>query len=113
MKKLFLILVVLITSSAYSQKEDGPIVPPGFKVNASDAMKGDSANRTVTFYGNVDFESEKLKIKANELFLDKKTNSIVVTGIKDMYFNGKVVFAKQSKNAKLKYTIGDSMLFIE
>ncbi|HEY0895491.1 MAG TPA: LptA/OstA family protein [Sphingobacteriaceae bacterium] len=113
MKKLLLIVAVFIASGTYAQKEDSLERPGSYKVNAADSVKGDPESMTFTFSGNVDFESGKLKIKADEVLLDQKTNSIVATGLKDMKFDGKVVFAKGSKRHVLRYAIGDKTVFVE
>lgn len=113
MKTLLIMLLAVFTLTSYAQKNEEFSPGRDFKVNTADSLKGDAAHRTITLYGNVDFESGKLKVKADEVFIDQKTNLIVVTGMKDLHFDGAVVFSKGTKNKILKYTIGDNKVLIE
>ena len=113
MKNLILVLFVTIASSSYGQKKIDLLKLTMPKFSATDSIKIDEKNKIINLYGNVNFETEKLRITANQVFLDQKTNKLLATGLKDYSFTDKVNIAKNSKNTVLKYTIGEDTIFIE
>ncbi|HEY0896194.1 MAG TPA: LptA/OstA family protein [Sphingobacteriaceae bacterium] len=113
MKSVMLLFFVLMISGALAQEQKRPVGSDGFKINSADKLKGDSVTGSLRFSGNVHFESEKLQLQADEVSVDRKTNTIVATGLKKMTFNGRVVFKAESVHHTLRYRLGEDDVFIE
>ena len=113
MKCAMLLLFVFLMSGSFAQEREQGIGAPSFKINSANSLKADTVKESLTFSGNVQLESEKLQVQADEIFIDQKTNTIVATGLKKMCFNGRVVFKGGSVHHTLRYTLGNDEVFIE
>ncbi len=111
MKNAILLLFVFMISGAFAQEQKRPDKPDGFKINSANMLKADSVS--LRFSGNVQLESEKIQVQAEEISLDRKTNTILATGLKKMNFNGRVVFKPESTHRTLRYRLGEDDVFIE
>lgn len=64
-------MFVLISYAGYAQKQVD-LEPGAVSYSASDSIKTDPKEQTLKLYGNINFETNKLKVKQTNFFLTKK-----------------------------------------
>lgn len=113
MKNWILLIGLLIGVNSFAQEKNVENLKnqPSF---SCDIIKFDSENNKMEFQGNVNFKSEIIELKnADKIVLNKNTNEIIVTGLKEFTIDGAIQIKDKAEKKILKYTIGERIAYLE
>ncbi|MEO5912566.1 MAG: OstA-like protein [Pelobium sp.] len=115
MKNLILTLLIGVTFQSFSQTKASyaKALDKIKQIVASDSVVNDKKSKSMILYGNVVFETSKLKLKSDRVFFDQKTNKIIAFGCQSFSFTDTVVTVNNFKHKILTYTIGDDTVYLE
>ncbi|MCC4211225.1 hypothetical protein [Leeuwenhoekiella parthenopeia] len=114
MKNILLTFGLLIGFYSFGQKNEYIVSDKEEPSFSSETAKYDPENNTIEFRGNVNFQSEIIQLEnADKILLNKNTNEIVVTGLKDFTIDGAIQIKGEAKRKILKYTLGDRIAYLE
>jgi len=110
MKKILtyvLLLFIGVISAQTNEKNSDP------EYKAEKIIYSEDSN-TIHLLGNVNFETEFLKFEnAEEVVWNRKSNEIIVRGIKDFEIDGSVLFSDNTDSQTLRYKLGSKIARFE
>jgi len=107
MKKILTSVLLLFIGVMSAQTDEKKNSDPEYK--AEKIIYSESGD-TLHLVGNVDFETEFLKFEnAEEVVWNRKSNEIIVRGIKDFEVDGSVMFSDNPDSQTLRYKLGSKI----
>ncbi len=115
MKNIILIAILLLGSIGFAQTSIAKSNKSESKIKfESNSVVFDQGTKQFLYTGNVYIKTGKLEvINADRVIYDQITQQIIVVGGKEFTIDGAIQFSGTSKTKRLRYTIGDSIAYLE
>ena len=112
MKIIFLPILLFLSLKGFSQDRPKADTAVNLSYSAKDSVVTDETNQTLRLYGKVDFAIDKLHLKADQVYFDKKNKTVTATGLINYSSPYKTEKSSDIKKAMLKYKSGSNTVFI-
>ena len=114
MKNWILLLGLLIGVNSFAQEKKIDKINERPLISA-DTLKFEAKTNTMEFQGNVSFKTDIIELEnADKIVMNKTTNEIIVTGLRDIIkFDGALHIKGENEKKILKYTIGERIAYLE
>ncbi|KQC31935.1 hypothetical protein AAU57_00320 [Nonlabens sp. YIK11] len=114
MRKLLVVIVLAIGTFSYGQENKTEEKEKPLVEFESESVTIDPDLKLNTYSGNVNLKTDLLTIKnAKRIIYDEITKQIIATGYIEFSIDGEIRFSGKGKMKRLRYTLGESVAYIE
>ncbi|SCY43952.1 hypothetical protein SAMN05192588_2900 [Nonlabens sp. Hel1_33_55] len=114
MRNLLVIIFLAMGSICFGQETKTEEKEKPLVEFEADSVTLDSDLKLNTYSGNVNLKTDLLTIKnAERIIYDNITKQIIATGYEEFSIDGEIQFSGKGKMKRLRYTLGESIAYLE